>query len=329
VIVSGKLPPVIEFLKRYQGARVFFEPLWGNNGDTLIRMGALRALQQAKVICVRSPNRADLIVINGGSGLTHLWGRLHILEQYCRRFPQTPLVVLPSSWDCNPDEINTLVRTRAAPCFLYARERYSFELLKGAATSGRVVIGLDHDMAFHLKDSPYLTSLSRAKDERHVLIVERSDVESATGAHEQPSRLVRLIQRVVPSKLRHALPQRARLYVAEYMFSLERIFNMLQKPSASGTEFVREALKIVEDQYPQYRNLPIVVADISLKYVRSFRRFCLDIARAAIVVTTRLHVGILAALLGKPTYIKPGNWHKIVGVYEYSLIDFPNVRLLP
>ena len=46
---SERSPAVREVLERYRGARVFFEPLAGNNGDILIEMGSRSALQQAGI----------------------------------------------------------------------------------------------------------------------------------------------------------------------------------------------------------------------------------------------------------------------------------------
>jgi hypothetical protein len=39
-------------------------------------------------------------------------------------------------------------------------------------------------------------------------------------------------------------------------------------------------------------------------------------------------VAVLAALLGKPTYLVAGPGTKIRSVYEYSLAEMPNVRLV-
>jgi len=43
--------------------------------------------------------------------------------------------------------------------------------------------------------------------------------------------------------------------------------------------------------------------------------------------TDRLHVGIIAALLGKDTHLYTGADHKVAEVYEHSLAHLPNVRL--
>lgn len=44
-----------------------------------------------------------------------------------------------------------------------------------------------------------------------------------------------------------------------------------------------------------------------------------------VVHTDRAHVAITAAMLGKETHVYPNNYHKLRGIYEYSLRDKPNV----
>jgi exopolysaccharide biosynthesis predicted pyruvyltransferase EpsI len=70
--------------------------------------------------------------------------------------------------------------------------------------------------------------------------------------------------------------------------------------------------------------------DVSLNSLLSFEHFCVVISHASIVLTTRLHVGILAAMMEKPTIIVPGSvkYGKIQGIYDYSLHDYSNVQLV-
>lgn len=48
------------------------------------------------------------------------------------------------------------------------------------------------------------------------------------------------------------------------------------------------------------------------------------IADYATVQTDHAHVAIVAALLGKETHIYPNNYHKLRGIYEFSLRNLPN-----
>jgi len=46
---------------------------------------------------------------------------------------------------------------------------------------------------------------------------------------------------------------------------------------------------------------------------------------AATVRTDRAHVSICAAMLGKETHVYPNDYHKLRGIFEYSLASMPNV----
>lgn len=46
------------------------------------------------------------------------------------------------------------------------------------------------------------------------------------------------------------------------------------------------------------------------------------------IYTDRAHVAIGGAMLGKKVYLYQNNYHKIKGIYENSMADMPNVRLM-
>ena len=70
----------------------------------------------------------------------------------------------------------------------------------------------------------------------------------------------------------------------------------------------------------------VLVWDISL--IANFRDFLHLVEGSRKVYTDRLHVAILAALLGKDTTLYPNSYYKNKGVYEYSLFDYPNVKFV-
>ena len=81
---------------------------------------------------------------------------------------------------------------------------------------------------------------------------------------------------------------------------------------------------------PELRDLPVVYNDVSNVTRNSFDDFVRIIAQAEAVVSTRLHVGILAAMLQKLTFLKdgPGDYRKLWSVYTQSLATTPHVQLL-
>jgi len=322
--------PVEPLVNNYKDKKVFFEPLWGHNGDMLIRMGSLEMFKRVGIRLVKKPSDSELIVINGGAGMSHFWRHgFQVLENYSQNFPSKPLLVLPSSWSFDPSNFPVSLSKRTAPVYFFSREPYSFELLKSVNFEEEVYLGLDHDMAFHLEGASFIKKLERRSESRHILVAERGDIESSTGLVQSLPNLMRLVQTIFPESLRKKIPKSVRDLSVELIWFLERLF-FLQKNRklAERSLFAKESIEYVLKSNTEFTELPVYAVDISLKSICSFRSFCLVIAQSGVVVTTRLHVAILSSLLGKSTFLKPGNWHKIIGVYEFSLKKRGNVKII-
>src|SRR5262245_34253427 len=110
----------------YRGRPVFFDPLFGNNGDRLITAGSEHALRAWQVRRASRPEDADVIVVNGGGGMLDLYPvPVAAVHRYLVEFPRTPLIVLPQSYDFKAVDFAGLFAGRRAPVTLFARERYS------------------------------------------------------------------------------------------------------------------------------------------------------------------------------------------------------------
>jgi exopolysaccharide biosynthesis predicted pyruvyltransferase EpsI len=70
----------------------------------------------------------------------------------------------------------------------------------------------------------------------------------------------------------------------------------------------------------------ILIEDSSL--LRDYRDFIRIIETSKRIYTDRLHVAILAAILGKEAVLYPNSYYKTRGVYEYSLSNYPNVNFV-
>jgi len=70
----------------------------------------------------------------------------------------------------------------------------------------------------------------------------------------------------------------------------------------------------------------IVVGDISL--LNDFGNFVNLIEGSRKVFTDRLHVAILATMLGKGTILYPNSYYKNKGIYEFSLSKYPNIEFV-
>ena len=112
---------------------------------------------------------------------------------------------------------------------------------------------------------------------------------------------------------------------------LRRRRRKAQRPEAVGqlpTDFARRSVQRVREEIPETAELPVYYLDIARLSFCSYDDYCNLIAAAAAVVATRLHVAILGGMLEKPTYCKPGWYHKMKGVYEHSLAGMDHVALI-
>ena len=312
------LTTVAEELAAYRGRHVFFEPLSGNNGDKLIEMGSRVALSRAGVALVRRPEQAALIVVNGGAGMTDVWGAVHRLESYTKGFPGTPILVLPSTFYFTATDFSSIFTNRESGVTLYSRDLTSLKTLQALQFPCTARLGVDNDMAFTLKDSPYVQRLRRKASNKHILVVERGDAEAASDLRLTQFGPKWRFKKYIPVGIKR--PIRWALHTRRWA-----------EHEGQRTAFARTTLDLARDRFPEFRRLPIFASDISLTGVFSFAHFSRLVADAAVVITTRLHVGILAAMLGKPTLLKAGagKFPKIRSIYEYSLREYPNVSLLP
>jgi exopolysaccharide biosynthesis predicted pyruvyltransferase EpsI len=292
-----------EFLSTLSGRRVYFDALHGNHGDRLIALAAEALIERAGIAPVRGVRSAEFILVNGGGSMADGWFGLDRLARYCRSFPEVPLAVLPSSFHFEHSSLSELCSLRRAELWLWARERPSFDLLLQQQARGcRFHAGLDHDLAFALRRHPLVEQLRRAAQPRHILVVERDDWEGATG-RRRPLALpgFSFIPESVRSRVRRGL-------VAP-----------LRRRQDRTSAFCRAALAYARQRHPETAGLPSVAADVSLAETCDFDAFLRQVAGAAVIVTTRLHVAVLGQLLEIPTCLVEGRYHKYRGVFAYSM----------
>lgn len=189
-----------EVLSQYSGAKVFFDELEGNNGDTLITMGSVHEMRKVGMRFVKQPDLADVIIVNGGGGITDIWSHgLRTIKKYNNQYPEIPLIIFPSSFFFKSTNLAALFITRKSPAYIFARERYSLQILQAMDFSEDVSFGLDNDMAFFLEDSKYLSKLKQKVKGKHILIVERNDSETTTRTNqEKNSGWLQVIKNKIP-----------------------------------------------------------------------------------------------------------------------------------
>ena len=311
--IEPQLGPVQDLLRKYTGKTCFFEHEGGNNGDELIRMGSQFAIARAGLNLTDNLDKADLIIVRGGGGMNDfLPGTLDRLSGLLNEY-HLPIIVLPQSYKFAHTDFPALFKGRGdAPVFLYARERTSLEALCSMQFHPSVRVGIDHDMAMVLEGGDFVRALGERARRRHILIVERKDVEAECPIDRKPFPF---------PALRDAIPISTRI-------KIKRGIRWALSGRNAKSAFADRLKGIALEQYPQYADDPTIAMDISDKGTASFEYFCSLIADSSIVITNRLHVGILGALLGKPTYLREGSYHKIRGIHEYSLSRMSHVRIV-
>lgn len=307
-----------DVLTRYAGRPVYLHEVSGNNGDELILRGSQFLLKQHACIPVPTPEEADVLLINGGFKSDFWPFANEVIRAFSTDHPDKPLVILPSSFLFDDTDFPALFAGRNAPVTIMARELPSLELVRAMDFPCDVEYGLDHDTAFALADDPEFVLLSKSPTFRDLLIVERGDAESVSGLSETGL----LNSSTLRSLAAFALPRPALSLAA-------RIVGRARRAGAdeATSPFAQDAVAL-GSTFLGYAPDTLLATDVSRRSVCTFPEFCSEIARSEVIVSTRLHVAILGAILGRRTYIVAGKYHKIPGIYEYSMAALDHVSMV-
>ena len=344
-----KLGPLEETLARFENKRAHLFHPRSDHGDRLAEISAEAAIGYAGVWTVRNPDKADVIIVGSGGMADDFKGGFDAIEEMARRFPVKPLVVLPSSFHLHAADVARVFMSRIEPAFVYAREQHSLDILDGLRIPWPVSIGLDHDVTFHLPDTEFFQQLLALRSEEYVLVVENRTPPNGepqrkpVGGIEVPPAAGLEVRSAAPSPASLAVsqpaaqePNGAGQPAGEGMLGRLRGFgkkltNLTRHrfpAEAAQTPFARGAAERMATEMPKLKGLPVCADDVARPDVCSFGKFGEIVAGAAAVATDRLPVAILAALLGKPTWVRPGTYHKVRGVFRQSLAMQKNVRLI-
>ncbi len=284
------------FLEGIRKRRIYFDRMTGNNGDKLITMGAERLLKGCGCKTVPEPQQAEYILLNGGN-TTDTWpGRVHKLDDYKRNYPATPVVIAPSSFSFKSIDFREVCEINNSLVFLFARERYSEEVLRNMNLSSHVRIELSRDLAFELSDTSFIRKLRECLSERHILIVMRRDPEGPAGI------LTKTHASWLPNRIRRPLSE-LRDWLTAYIS--------------------KDIIEEIMNQEKMSFELPRIYRDVS--DALSFGEFVKVISSSKAIITDRLHAGILGHLLNKKVVLVSRRDHKVKGIYEFSMSG-PNSR---
>jgi exopolysaccharide biosynthesis predicted pyruvyltransferase EpsI len=298
--MSQQQSPFALFLGSLKHESLYFEELEGNNGDRLIQMGMRELFRQLGIHPVATPGEADCILLNGGGAANDFWpsGTAQVLQSYLKEFPDKKFVVGPSSFHFTRLDFASIVNATKAPLTLFCREHTSLGLLQKMPLGAHVDVQLSPDLAFELRDSDFIAQQMEDLRETHILCAMRKDCEGNAGL------LTKTAAPWLPAVLRRPLSKlRDRLVAGKSSDILSPILNEISSSQKS----------------------PVVYRDVSVSV--PFEEFCQQIRHSREIVTNRLHIAIFGSLLGKPVHLLPGSYHKITGVYDFSLKANPSVRL--
>lgn len=288
--------PYFDFLRARAGKIFYRLPYPGNAGDSLIQFATKTILDDLGIRTTVDPRQAEVILVPGGNpggwpeiGIDH-WQKLW------QRHPQAEFIVGPAGLRTDSPDWANIVNTRGTPVSaLFARDPASYEAVSKAGLRKNITIALSHDPALYLRNSPWLHAHRAAATEDYILAAFRDDREAADACES------------VFGIPRHWVPG--------------RVYNWYSKRKATS----------VRDRRLEHASVNIVGSVPLLKQDVSRQRFELfvEIIRAAREVhTDRLHVALLAAMLGKKVHAYQAARDKLERVFRHSLQGWADVNLV-
>ena len=344
-LAGSALPPMPRLgsldttLVKFEGKRAHLFHPRNDHGDRLAELAAEASLAAAGVRTTRNPEKADVIVVGSGSMADDFKGGFEPIESFARRFPVKPLVVLPSSFHLHAADVARVFMSRIEPAFVYARDPHSIEILDSLRIPWPVSIGLDHDVTFNFAGTEFFSQLLATRSEGYVLIVENRDGTNGDSQRKDKTASQDPLFQPPPEPAGPAgsadgvddrsAPEGVLGRLRGIGRRMTSVMGRHPWPAgAAQTPFARAAVERITAELPKLAALPVYADDVARPEVCSFVRFAELVAGAAAVATDRVSVAVLATLLDKPTWVRPGTYHKTRGVFRHSLAQQRNVRLI-
>jgi exopolysaccharide biosynthesis predicted pyruvyltransferase EpsI len=271
-------------------------PYPGNAGDSLIQFATARLLEDLGIRTTFDPRAADVILVPGGNPT--MWPSIGVQrwQDIWRRYPGADFVVGPAGFRRGFGDWARAINERGQRvAALFARDPDSFDSLKSAGLRPDIRLSLSHDPALYLRESDWLHAQRKAAVEDYDLASFRDDREAQLAG----GKLLQTLRTVLPG----------------------RLYRPLERQLAASAQRRNAALSgRMAD-----RAVPLLERDVSRQ---RFEVFVEAIRAARVVHTDRLHVLLLAAMLGKKVFAYPTSHAKLEGVYRHSLAEWADVTLV-
>jgi exopolysaccharide biosynthesis predicted pyruvyltransferase EpsI len=287
--------PYLTFLRDRSHKTFYRLPYAGNAGDSLIQFATQRILDDLGIGTVVDPRAAEVILVPGGNPT--MWPSVGPLrwQALCARHPHAELIVGPAGFRQGYCDWTRIVNEAASVSGLFARDPDSYRCLQSAGLRRGITFGLSSDPALYLRGSEWLEAHRRAATEEYDLAAFRDDHETLLRAT-----LFDALVGPLPSRVRRAVMWMRACVVQSRKIEVARRRN-------AGT------------------GVPIRCHDVSRA---RFEAYVEAVRAARIVHTDRLHVMLLAAMLGKKVFAYPTSHSKLEGVYRHSLAGWADVTLM-
>lgn len=265
--------------------RLQYVPNDGNAGDALIGAGTWQLFDDQKirprVSSIHAIRRGDVAIFGGGGNLVPEYGHCRAFLERCLEVGVRAAVVLPQSVRGH----EALLRRLDGGYTIFCRERASYERVRATLTGARVLLA--PDLALRV-DVERLFSRCRERGAR--LSLARELVFAGKLKDYRLWRLALEGVEVGPARTLRVIRT-----------DLEAVPHVRGEPRGDISDFYGS-------KFRSRREMEFVARDL-LAFV----------GRARDVVTNRLHVGIAAALVGRPVAFVDNSYGKIKAVYEHSL----------
>jgi len=287
--------PYAQFLRRCRRRTFYLKPWNGNSGDVLIWLGTERLLADLRVRRTMDPRAADVILIPGGNQT--MWQEnIDVWKDTWSRWPGKDFAIGPTTvWLGITTWRQDICQSGARVAALFARDPRSYALLQACGLPGDVTTGLSHDPALYLRDSELVHVHRQVATNDFVLAAFRDDLEGARSRRVPWGRWTGLMPAYVQKKV-----------------------------EGHGRRVCRQS-KIDHVVRRTRSTRPLRICDVS-NY--PFPYFLETIRSAQEVHTDRLHVMLMAAMLGKPTFAYTTAFGKLEAVYEHSVKDWARVEFV-
>lgn len=288
--------PYMDFL-RARANKIFYRmPYPGNAGDSLIQFATQTLLTDLGIRTTVNPAEAEVILVPGGNPT--MWPSIGPLrwQELWRRYPQAEFLVGPAGFRSGYSDWAAVVNSDGRMVSgLFARDPASHRNLLEADLRVDIVRELAHDPALYLRHSGWMEAHRKAATEEFELAAFRDDHETNIPYSEA----LRRLRRVIPGRIYARIVRRGAQAVRKHKLQVAK-----RLTSEQGT---------------------LIDNDVSRQRFEVF----VEVIRAARSVhTDRLHVMLLAAMLGKKIFAYQTTHGKLEGVYHHSLQNWADVTMV-